>query len=99
VFSQNLNIKSVPEKIFIFAQEFLGDRSAENVQGVFAGLTNLAITWNGASNLLSSATPEQLWETSRANGLSYSWNDWNRVGAFIILCPAKDLQTGSFLDA
>lgn len=99
VFSQNLNIKSVPEKIFIFAQEFLGDRSVNNVQGVFAGLSNLAITWNGASNLLSSATPEQLWETSRANGLSYSWNDWNRIGAMIILCPAKDLQTGSFLDA
>jgi len=59
---------SVPSRIFIFAR-----RSPTGLPitkgNTFLAINGLSIQMNNRSGLLADATPEQLWDLSRSNGL------------------------------
>jgi len=90
---------SVPSRIFVFARR--GPNSLTMEQGnTFLGIQSLSVQMNNRSGLLADATPQQLWDLSRTNGLEQEYEEWvmrkfgNTVlsGGIICLDPAKDLS-------
>ena len=97
--NNNKMSNSVPSRIFVFARR--GPNSLTMEQGnTFLGIQSLSVQMNNRSGLLADATPQQLWDLSRTNGLEQEYEEWvmrkfgNTVlsGGIICLDPAKDLS-------
>ena len=76
--STNVQLNSIPSKIYIFAR-------ANNTQlqknpyspDAFLRLDSLNLQWGNRSGLLSSASREQLYDIAVRAGLTMSWADWS----------------------
>ena len=98
----NNNIKlsnSVPSRLFVFARRSPTTLSVD--QGnTFMAIDGISIEMNNHSGLLADASPQQLWDLSRSNGLEQQYNEWamrkfgDRVlsGGLLCIDPAKDLS-------
>jgi len=92
----NINLKSLPTKLILFAQEQYSDRSVNKTIGTFAYIPQINVTFNGSTGLLAGASAQQLFQMSKSNGLSYSWEEHStQIGSVIIISFGKDLQIGS----
>lgn len=88
-------LTSIPAKVFIWVarqnqfDSYLTTDSAIRID-------SLKIIFNGQDGILSSATPQQLYNMSRANGLVDNYSDWlNRVGSYICLNFGGDIPFNS----
>lgn len=91
VTSANIQLHSIPNKMYVFARRRNMDRSAFT-SDVFAGLNNISVNWNNKSGLLSSATPQDLYHLSQVNGLQNSWTQWSKyVGACLCIQFGRDI--------
>lgn len=91
---------SVPSAIYIYVQQKLSDKQnaaspgyfATNSTDTFARLNSLSVALNGQANLLSEASPEQLYDISRQNGINASWASWSQHGGSVLMLrPGADL--------
>jgi hypothetical protein len=58
----------------------------------YARIDKINITWDNQNGVLAGAAPSQLYEISRSNGLSMSYNAWQSfTGSILIADFAKDL--------
>ena len=88
-------LTSIPSKVFIWVarqnqfDSYLTTDSAIRID-------SLKIIFNGQDGILSSATPQQLYNMSRANGLVDNYSDWiGRVGSYICLNFGGDIPFNS----
>lgn len=105
--SQTITLPCIPDLIIIKAIP----TSYASTDGDWnLPITNISVNFDNFSGLLSSFTPEELFNLSCANGLDMTWNEWSgqalsgngdkqfigTVGGFLVLKPSRDitLQTG-----
>ncbi len=89
--SANIQLHSIPNKMYVFARRRNADRSYLT-SDVFAGINNISVNWNNKSGLLSSATPQDLFHLSQVNGLQNSWSQWSKhVGACLCIQFGRDI--------
>lgn len=74
--SNNIQLQSIPQRIFVFARRRDADQSITTTDTYF-GLRGININWNNNSGLLSSASVQDLYEMSVKNGCCMSWQEWN----------------------
>ena len=76
----NIQLNQVPDRFRIFARKRLSDQEASNSRdsNSFFKINSVSINFNNASGLLSSATTQDLWRMSGANGSKQSWYEFNR---------------------
>ena len=75
----SLQLNQIPDKLIIYV------RVASSYQwygspDVAFPITQVTVNFNNNSGILATATPVDLWQMSRKNGLSSSWNDWSGLG-------------------
>ena len=81
-----LQLNQIPDKLIIYVR-----RTPTNVStqpDVALPLGSISINFNNNSGILASASPYQLWEMSRNNGLTSTWTDYKGVGASVV--PSAD---------
>lgn len=89
--SNNIQLHSIPNRIYLFARRRNADRTAFTTD-TFAGINSISVNWNNQSGLLSSAKQEDLYALSMDNGLQMSWTQFSRnVGSMICLVMGKDI--------
>jgi hypothetical protein len=89
--SANIQLHSIPNKMYILARQRNADQTAFT-SDVFAAITNVNINWNNKNGLLSAATPFDLYKMSVANGLQLSYSQFiNYVGSPICVTFGKDV--------
>lgn len=103
VVSQNLQLATVPRRIYVFARasnSVLQSPSARSFQlpDVYARLDNINVTFCNKS-VLTTASSYDLWHMSVRNGLQSSWDQWSKYqGSILCIDSARDLSLGP-LDA
>lgn len=76
--SNNIQLNSIPRRMYIFARMRNQDlyASAENTD-TFLSIENISIQFQNKNGLLSSASKQQLYEMSVANHCNMSWTEWS----------------------
>jgi len=78
-----LQLNQIPDKLIIFVRKVPANNSLDTDTAF--PIQNISVNFNNNSGILASASPIQLWEMSRNNGLQSSWNDYNGWGIDTIL--------------
>ena len=72
----NIQLNQIPDRFVIVVRKRLSDQTARDANAFFA-INTVSVNFNNASGLLSSATPQDLWRTSVANGSKQSWYEFS----------------------
>lgn len=101
--SSNIQLQSIPEKVYICVREPENDRTV-NTTDTYFRINDISINWSNRSGILASANQQQLYKMSQENGLNLSWtqfygSDINKskdeiyggVGSILCLDMAKDI--------
>jgi hypothetical protein len=99
-FKHSFQVNTVPEVIAIFvARQRLYD-TANQLDMTGLRINSIKLKVQNESNILSSATPYQLYLMSLRNGLKMDWHDWYYGGKCIILVkPGSDFRAVSGTNA
>lgn len=102
--SQTISLPCIPDLLIIYAKPTVYTPSSADY---YLPITKISVNFDNFAGLLSSHTPQQLYNMSRANGLDMSYEQWigsayttsgnvPLVGGFLVLKPSKDitLSTG-----
>ncbi len=97
VSSSNIQLNSIPRKLYIFARKQNSDLTFLDTD-TFLGITQISVNWNNRSGLLSAASQQDLYNISRKNGVNLSWQQWSG-GPFPTMYGASQLygSVGSML--
>lgn len=76
VSSQNIQLNSIPRRIYIYARKSNSSLSYTDPD-VFLGIEGISLNWNNRAGLLSGATKQQLYQISLKNGCNMSWAQWS----------------------
>lgn len=76
VSSQNIQLNTIPRRMYIYARRRNADRTALTTD-TFAALQSISINWDNQSGLLSSATQYDLYNMSVKNGCRMSFPEWS----------------------
>jgi hypothetical protein len=109
--SQTIVLPQIPDMLVIYCKpRLLNGAPVNNPQfgDFYLPLDNISLNFDNYSGLLSSHTPEQLYNITVDNGLEMDWNAWNGlgysviggvranlVGGFLVLRFGKDIQLQS----
>jgi len=109
--SQTIVLPQIPDMLVIYCKpRLLNGNPVNNPQfgDFYLPMDNISINFDNYSGLLSSHTPEQLYNITVDNGLEMDWNAWNGlgysveggqivnlVGGFLVLRFGKDIQLQS----
>lgn len=74
--SANIQLKSIPKQIYVFARERNADQTFET-SDTYLSISNISVNWNNHAGLLSSASQEDLYDISADNGCRLSWTQWS----------------------
>lgn len=91
--SNNIQLKSIPRKIYIFARRQNMDETFSTTDTYFA-INNISLNWNNESGLLSSATQQDLYNISKKNGVNLSWSQWAGAYSFVSQTIANTSKIG-----
>jgi hypothetical protein len=99
IVTQNIQFQGVPNQIILYARQSDTTLNTGSQQWLasdtFARINNANLNWNGTVGLLSSATPRQLYQISRKNGVDMSWDAWSfYVGSILSIDLATDVGLG-----
>lgn len=105
IISSTINISTIPKRIYCFGMRQPTDRN-QNTTDTFGAIQNISIQFGNVSNLLATASQQDLYNMSRKNGLAMSWTEFSggyvygsdfsvgagfgTVGSVVILEPGKD---------
>lgn len=90
----NIQLQSIPKRIYIFAQPKRTTESPEAAQypNCFGRINNISINWNSVAGRLSTCRPSDLYRMSVKNGLDMSWLQFSRFcGSVLCVVPSLDL--------
>lgn len=73
--SQNIQLKTIPTRIYIYARRRNADATAFTTD-TYARILNVNVNWNNNNALLGSASPQDLYHMSIKNGCKMSWPQW-----------------------
>lgn len=74
--SSNIQLQSIPRRMYIYARQqnqYLSYYSTDT----FMAINNISLNWNNRQGLLSSASQQDLYKISVKNGYSGSWEEWS----------------------
>lgn len=87
----NIILGQVPSKIVCFIRPRNSELVATVADG-FCAIDQVNITLGNRSGILSSASQQQLYQMSVANGVDMNWVEWSRrVGSVVVIDVAKDI--------
>lgn len=90
--NNNIQLNSVPKRMFVFVKELESDRSVTSTD-TYARIKSISMTFGNASGLLSNANEQQLYELSVRNGLKMSWTQWAKhVGSVLCIDFARNVS-------
>jgi hypothetical protein len=74
--SNNIQLSSIPDKVLVWVRP---KQSAQtwSTPDAYATVTNVSVLFNNQSGLLSSASPQQLFNFSQEAGLKQTWAEWS----------------------
>lgn len=84
VTSDTLKFNQIPRKIMMFARRSRGS-SNFLAADAFANIKNISILWNNESNLLTSATEQQLFQISKRNGSNLTYSQWHEYRGSVFM--------------
>ena len=91
--SQNIQLNSIPRMMYIFARKKNGDLSFLDSDAFFS-INSIKINWNNQSGLLSNASQQDLYQMSRKNGVSMSWQQWSGGSSYNFSGSSNDRVAG-----
>jgi len=97
--SQSLQLNQVPDKLIIFARKSLSSQTAYDSDS-FLPISNISINWNNNAGILSSATAQDLYAMSVANGSNQSWYEFSgKLNAQAVVYNSTDASgaVGAFI--
>ena len=95
--SQNINVSTIPERIYIFVAELNDDRQTFDTD-TFCRIDSLSFQFNSGGYQFSSANTEELYQMSREAGLKMTLPQWrDHVGSVCCIDFTKNVNMG--LDA
>ena len=71
----SIQIQTIPRRVYIYARK-TDNSFTINDTDTFARIENISVQLGNQSQLLSTATPEQLFQISHKNGCDMSFNQW-----------------------
>jgi hypothetical protein len=74
--SSNVQLNAVPDKVFLFIKDSQNN-IGYSTPDCYATITNVSITFNNNSGLLSGSSPQSLWRMSREAGCLQSWLEFS----------------------
>lgn len=78
VYSQNLQLNSIPFKIYIYVRDSENSLTTScNHTDTFFRINSASFQYFAENGILASASPQQLYEISRNNGCNMSWTQWS----------------------
>lgn len=90
--SNNIQLNSVPKRLYVCVRRRNADKSMFATD-TFTRIDSVKMNFANKSGLYSSATSEQLYKISVANGYSRSWDAWSsKEGSVLCLEFGKDIE-------
>ncbi len=94
IYSQNINISTIPDRIYIFVSE-KGDIREIQDTDTFCRIDKFSFQFNSAGYQFSSATTEELYQMSREAGLKMTLPQWrDHVGSVLCVDFSKQVNMG-----
>ena len=90
--SQNIQLNQIPDYFLIYARIPMSAQTIKN-SASFLPINQISCNFNNASGLLASATPQDLWRISIANGSTQSWLEFSGLASGVSL--VANTGTGS----
>ena len=78
--SQNIQLNQIPDYFMIYARVPMSQQTIKD-SASFLPIERISCNFNNASGLLASATTEDLWRISIANGSTQSWLEFSGVAS------------------
>lgn len=92
----NVQLSSIPKRIFLFARERNQDRDYTKADA-YARIDSINIQFDNKNALLGSATSRDLYEISVRNGLQMSWAQWNYFcGSVCVIDFGHDISLSDY---
>jgi len=88
--TNSLQLNQIPDKLLLYVRKVGSTQSWQDADMAFP-ITAVTINFNNNSGILASAQTVDLWQMSRNNGSTATWNDW-RGGAVV----EKSTYTAAF---
>ncbi len=80
IVSQNIQLNQIPDYFIICARKPMSTQTIKDT-ATFMPIRGISVNFNNSSGLLASATPQDLWRISKANGSQQNWNEyWGYAG-------------------
>jgi hypothetical protein len=84
--SNTIALNQVPDKLIVFIRKPMSQQDNNDTDS-FWSLQNISINWNNNSGLLSSATPQQIWQMTTEAGNPQSWIEFSGRSANAFMLP------------
>ena len=99
--SQNIQLNQIPDYFMVFARVPMSAQTIKN-SASFLPINQISCNFNNASGLLASATTQDLWRISIANGSTQSWLEFSGLAQGVSLVANTGIgssvaTTGSLL--
>lgn len=76
--SNNIQLNSIPSKIYVFLRKRNQDMNADPFSpDTFLQINSMSIQWGNRNGVLASANPRQLFDLACKNGFQGSWAAWS----------------------
>lgn len=98
----NMQLRSIPSRLYIFVARDQTDQDYTTTD-TFARIDQLQLNFNNKNGTFSEASTQNLYNISRNNGLSMSWNQWNMYTGSVFICefgkdvPLQEDEAGGVL--
>jgi hypothetical protein len=92
--STNIQLNAIPKWILIFAREGNNNLTASSTDTAL-NIYNISINFDNVSGILSSASEQDLFKISKANGLECTWEQWHGASTDFSVTGTTGNQIGT----
>lgn len=95
-----VNLQAVPNRLLVYCREINNDinglANIGKTDAINSLIESVSINYNNSTGKLSSATPQDLYQISRKNGLDMSWSQYSKeIGSVLCIDMGKDIGLSS----
>ncbi len=92
--SANIQLASIPERIYVHARRSNATRTFLNTDTA-AGISSVNLLFGNESGILSSATQQDLYRMALRNSSNQSWQQFSQYeGSYLCFVPGVDIPLG-----
>lgn len=91
--SQTITLPQIPDMLIIYAKP--QTYSSNGVGDFYCPIDQISVNFDNYAGLLSSHTPEQLYQMSVDNGLHMDWSSWNGYARVVNNAPAQAVSAAN----